>query len=58
MELPLGFVFVYLSSFLYLPRIKDLVLKPILDPCCPNQCETLLHALVDLAHKLRPKEAK
>ena len=45
----------YLCSLLYLPRIKDLVLKSILDPGCPNQCETLLHALVDLAHKLRPK---
>ena len=36
---------------------KNLVLKSILDPGCSNQCETLLHALVDLAHKFRPKEA-
>ena len=51
------YLYLYLYSFLYFPCTKNLVLKPILNPRCSNQCETLLHALVDLAHKLRPKEA-
>ena len=34
----------------------DLILEPILNSSRSNQCEALLHALVDLPHKLCPKK--
>ena len=34
----------------------NLILEPILNSSRSNQCEALLHALVDLPHKLCPEK--
>ena len=36
----------------------NLILEPILNSSRSNQCEALLHALVDLPHKLGPENSE